>query len=64
MTKLELEKRNPQVQLEKEVLEWVYEHDSAENLLMVYYGGHGTYDILSKVLEFRAYVAIEQPQDR
>jgi hypothetical protein len=52
VTELQLEEKNPQVQLEAEVYRWIYAHDSPDNLLVVYYAGHGVYDKTLKVLEF------------
>ncbi|KAH6881689.1 hypothetical protein BKA58DRAFT_372007 [Alternaria rosae] len=52
VTELQLEEKNPQVQLELEIYRWVYEHDDPNNLLVVYYAGHGVYDKALKVLEF------------
>ncbi|CAN9166386.1 unnamed protein product [Alternaria sp. RS040] len=52
VTELQLKEKNPQVQLEAEILRWVYEHDDPNNLLIVYYAGHGVYDKALKVLEF------------
>ncbi|KAH6838690.1 hypothetical protein AA0119_g11571 [Alternaria tenuissima] len=52
VTELQLEEKNPQVQLEAEIYRWVYEHDDPNNLLVVYYAGHGVYDKALKVLEF------------
>ena len=57
MTELQLEGKNPQVQLELEIYRWVYEHDDPNNLLVVYYAGHGVYDKASKVLEFSPYTS-------
>lgn len=47
-----LQPSKSQLQLEKEISAWAYEHDSRDNLLIVYYAGHGIYDRATKVLEF------------
>ncbi|KAI4714090.1 hypothetical protein J4E89_001540 [Alternaria sp. Ai002NY15] len=51
VTELQLEEKSPQIQLEMEILNWVYENDDPNNLLIVYYAGHGVYDQALKVLE-------------
>ena len=62
MAELQLREKNPQVQLEAEILRWVYEHDDPNNLLVVYYAGHGVYDKAVKVLEFSPYMSQRNPQ--
>ena len=64
MTELQLEEKNPQLQLEAEIYRWVYDHDDPNNLLVVYYAGHGVYDKALKVLEFSPYISQYKIQGR
>lgn len=42
---------NTQLQLEGEINTWAWENDDPDNLLIVYYAGHGIFDHRKKVLE-------------
>jgi len=57
VTELQLEEKSPQIQLEMGILNWVYENDDPNNLLTVYYAGHGVYDQALKVLELSSYIS-------
>lgn len=48
---------NPQLQLNKAVLDFVYNNNGLYNLLIVYYTGHGSYDEKTKHFNFHAYVS-------
>lgn len=52
VTEVNLMATRCQLQLQKELNDWAYKHDSKETLLIVYYAGHGIYDLSSKVLEY------------
>jgi hypothetical protein len=52
VTELQLEASNPQLQLKSEVLRWAWEHDGPDNLLIVYYAGHGIFDEVKGILGF------------
>jgi hypothetical protein len=56
VTKVELEESKPQQQLDMEITAWIFKYDSPGNLLIVYYGGHGVYDLQTKALEILPYV--------
>lgn len=56
MTRVELNMVKPQQQLDSEIYKWVYEKDSPDTLLIVYYGGHGIYDKKTNALEIAPYV--------
>lgn len=56
MKELELQGTNAQLTLNAKVMTWACEHNSADNLLIVYYAGHGIWDIDHRVLEFAPYV--------
>lgn len=55
---LELQGTNAQLTLNSKVMTWACEHNSADNLLIVYYAGHGIWDMEHRVLEFAPYDAI------
>jgi hypothetical protein len=59
VTELQLKAKNPQLQMEMEMMNWIYNHDSPDNLLVVYYAGHGVYDKALKMLEFSPYISPE-----
>ncbi|KAJ9656781.1 hypothetical protein H2201_008433 [Coniosporium apollinis] len=44
----------PQLQLNSEVNNFVAEHDGQNNLMIIYYTGHGSWDKTRKLLELRA----------
>ena len=52
VTEVELGASNPTLSLISGISGWAKEHDSSENLLIVYYAGHGMYDIPAQALEF------------
>jgi hypothetical protein len=52
VTELELQATNAQLTLDSRVTTWTCEHNSPDNLLIVYYAGHGIWDIEHSVLEF------------
>lgn len=43
VTRVDLNIGKPQQQLDFEISKWVYEKDTSETLLIVYYAGHGIY---------------------
>jgi hypothetical protein len=52
---LELPATNAQLTLNSRVSTWACEHNSTDNLLIVYYAGHGIWDTDLGVLEFAPY---------
>jgi hypothetical protein len=45
--------------MEKELLNWIYDYDSPDKLLVIYYAGHGVYDKALKILEISPYIYLE-----
>lgn len=56
VTEIQLGAEKSQLQLESKITSWAFEHDSPENLLIVYYAGHGMFNDMTRVLEFTPYV--------
>jgi hypothetical protein len=52
---LQLQATNAQLTLNSRVMTWACEHNSTDNLLIIYYAGHGIWDIEQRVLEFAPY---------
>ncbi|CBX99597.1 hypothetical protein LEMA_P088360.1 [Plenodomus lingam JN3] len=48
---VQLGPKKSQHQLDKEIASWVFDKDSVDGLLIVYYAGHGVYDEKTKALE-------------
>jgi hypothetical protein len=52
VTELELQATNAQLTLDSKVMTWACDHNNPDNLLIVYYAGHGIWDTEHRVLEF------------
>ncbi|CAO2652825.1 Nn.00g022360.m01.CDS01 [Neocucurbitaria sp. VM-36] len=52
VSEVQLGASKSQLQLEMEINTWAYKHDSPDNLLIVYYAGHGVYNTINEVLQF------------
>ncbi|ORX96605.1 hypothetical protein BCR34DRAFT_578572 [Clohesyomyces aquaticus] len=52
VTRVELGAEKSEQQLDKEISDWIYKYDNSNNLLILYYAGHGIFNDKTKVLEF------------
>ncbi|KAF2849079.1 hypothetical protein T440DRAFT_490636 [Plenodomus tracheiphilus IPT5] len=51
VTEVQLGPTRSQHQLDRDIAAWLFDHDGPNNLLIVYYAGHGVYDKATKALE-------------
>lgn len=63
VTEAELGSRNTQFQLEGRISQWLAENNCKDNLLIVYYAGHGTYMNEKKELKISPYVSANRAKD-